>query len=247
VTTEVVGRYLYEGYNRATRFRPLSFVGPSSVAGLIAWFKADTLSLNDGDAIGTWPDSSANGNDATQGTAANKPTYKTNILNSKAIVRFDGTNDYLTTPTFTALAQPNTVIGVVKSTAPSTNDVFWDGTSSGHRNLSWNAAGDQWYAFAGSTLGYGAILTSGSFFIVAVTYNGASSKMWKGGGAAVVGNANTNDIAQFRLGGDTTPSQFLAGDEAEIILYNAAVSLTDLNNLGSYLATKWGLTWTTAT
>lgn len=50
----------------------------------------DDANLNDGDAVGTAKDFSGNGRDLTQGTAGKKPTFKTGILNSKAVYRFDG-------------------------------------------------------------------------------------------------------------------------------------------------------------
>src|SRR5690349_14628207 len=71
---------------------------PNTISGLVAWLKADALSLSNGDAVASWTDSSGNSNTPTQSTAANKPTYKTSILNGKAIVRFDG-GDRLAFPT----------------------------------------------------------------------------------------------------------------------------------------------------
>ena len=50
--------------------------------------------LANNDAVSTW--SSRTGtNDATQGTAANRPVYKTNQFNGNPVVEFDGTNDRL--------------------------------------------------------------------------------------------------------------------------------------------------------
>src|SRR4051812_19518760 len=72
-----------------------SAFAPTDISGLKLWLKADSLSLNDGDAVTTWTDSSGNSNTASQGTAANKPTYKTAVLNALPVVRFDGSNDYL--------------------------------------------------------------------------------------------------------------------------------------------------------
>lgn len=62
-------------------------IAPASVSGLAVWLKADALSLNDGDPVSTWADSSGNGRDFT-GSGANRPTYKTAILNGKPVVRF---------------------------------------------------------------------------------------------------------------------------------------------------------------
>ena len=71
-----------------------SFI-PTEISGLKFWVKADSLSLSDGDPVGTWADQSGNGNDATQSTAGFKPLYKTNIQHGKPIVRFDGSDDLM--------------------------------------------------------------------------------------------------------------------------------------------------------
>jgi hypothetical protein len=67
---------------------------PATPAGLLAWYKADAITgLSDGDPIGTWPDSSGNGRDLTQATAAAKPTYKTNRQNGLPGVLTDTVDD----------------------------------------------------------------------------------------------------------------------------------------------------------
>lgn len=49
----------------------------------------------DGDAVWKWQDQSGLGIDMVQATHAAKPIYKTSIVNSLPVVRFDGTDDYL--------------------------------------------------------------------------------------------------------------------------------------------------------
>ena len=61
----------------------------------ILWLDANNLSLNDGDPVSTWADTSGNGNNATQISATNQPIYNTNTLNGFPAITFDGSNDYL--------------------------------------------------------------------------------------------------------------------------------------------------------
>lgn len=57
--------------------------------------------LNDGDAVSTWNDVSGNSYNATQATAANRPTYRTGVFGGSAACQFDG-NDILETPSYSA-------------------------------------------------------------------------------------------------------------------------------------------------
>lgn len=68
---------------------------PTTLANLLFWYKADSLALNDGDAVGAWTDGSANAHNLSQSVAGQKPLYKTNILNGKPGVLFDNADDCL--------------------------------------------------------------------------------------------------------------------------------------------------------
>lgn len=78
---------------------------PDAVPGLQLWLRADagvyqdsagtTPAAADGDPVGRWADQSGNGKHATQGTAAKRPTWKTNQLNGLPSVRGDGVDDHL--------------------------------------------------------------------------------------------------------------------------------------------------------
>lgn len=61
------------------------------------WLDASSLTLSDNDLVSEWTDLSGNNNHATQENDGNKPTFKTNILNGRPVIRFDGLN-YLILP-----------------------------------------------------------------------------------------------------------------------------------------------------
>lgn len=71
--------------------------------------------LNNNDSVTTWSDRTANAYDASQSTAAKKPTYKTNELNGNPAVSFDG-GDGLATSTFSASIAA-TAVTVFKASA----------------------------------------------------------------------------------------------------------------------------------
>lgn len=61
---------------------------------MLLWLKADAGITTAGGSVSAWADQSTYGNDAAQGTAANQPVHTPAGLNGQATVVFDG-NDYL--------------------------------------------------------------------------------------------------------------------------------------------------------
>lgn len=78
------------------------------------------FSQADASAVSTWEDRTSSNNDATQDVTDRQPTYETNELNGNAVVRFDGSNDFLSysTSLFTYTGGA-TVFAVVKPTSES--------------------------------------------------------------------------------------------------------------------------------
>jgi hypothetical protein len=74
--------------------------------------------LSDGDAIETWSDRSRNGNNVTQGTIANRPTFKTSIQGGNPVVRFDGTSDFFINSTI-SLGTSYTITAIAKQSVSS--------------------------------------------------------------------------------------------------------------------------------
>ena len=78
---------------------------PTDLTNLLAWYKADgalwqdsarTIPVAlDGDPVGAWDDESGNGNHLLQATTGHQPMYRTEVLNGRPIVRFDGVDDHL--------------------------------------------------------------------------------------------------------------------------------------------------------
>jgi hypothetical protein len=92
---------------------------PASLTGLKAWYDAsDTATISvSGTAVTQWNDKSGNGYNVTQGTSANRPTSGVSTLNSKNVIDFDGTNDFLKAATASDWAfmvnNTNYMLGVV--------------------------------------------------------------------------------------------------------------------------------------
>lgn len=114
---------------------------PLSIPNLALWLDASdastlfqdsggtTAAAADGDVVGYAKDKGTNLWNATQGTALNKPILKLAIQNGRNVIRFDGSNDVLSTPTaakalfrnkgygyiFMGVAPNNTASGTTRS------------------------------------------------------------------------------------------------------------------------------------
>lgn len=212
---------------------------PANIAGLEGWWKASDLALADGAAVSSWTDRSGNGNDLVQVVGAGQPLYKTNVLNGQPVVRFDGIDDNLHAA-FTALAQPNTIIGVLKLAATTAKWV-WDSFNDGsHRNGLEIKAGPVWALYAGSAEpSFGVPETTNAHVIVA-RYNGASSFGRVDGAQTALATPGAHTLGGFQLGGHTTGANFVAADFAEVLLYNSAPSGAELAAIEAYLKALYG-------
>lgn len=70
-------------------------LGVRVLRGLTGSFVADEVIGSQGDPVGAWPDGSGNGRNATQSTAAAKPTLQRAAYNGHNALRFDGVDDVL--------------------------------------------------------------------------------------------------------------------------------------------------------
>lgn len=148
---------------------------PSDIADLNLWLMPEDLSPG---AVATWDDRSAANNDATQGTAGNRPT-KTTDGGGLPVVRFDGTNDYLT-----LAGNP------VTETASSTYTLLWV--------VNVTTSGDQWVIARDDN-------SAGRDF--AIGYTGTSAPILQVNGSGVLGgSAQAGGWQYFLLEVDNTES-----------------------------------------
>lgn len=217
---------------------------PSDLDNLILWLRADTITgLNDGDAVATWQDDSGQGNDVTQGVAANRPTYQTNERNGLPIVRFDGINDVLTVTLGGEIAVPNTVILVARHISGAipanefmvgcknpafaiTTTIFAD--SAGPAALS---------GFSGITVR--TIALDAAYHYSDWVVDGLSSIV-RVDGVDFSSDLGALSILDIGIGANPSASNFADVDIAEVILYSDGKTPVDLDNLDSYIVSKWG-------
>lgn len=205
---------------------------------LWGWWKADeaytetsgtptTLITTDGTAIGSLKDMSGNGRHMYQTTAANKPLYKTNQLNSLPIIRGSDNTDFMDT-TGAAPTMDGTLSAyiVFKCTTYQTNAAII-GTDSASPNFILyqnGSSGDVDVTNASAATTLRSNYSTGAFHLIGAVWNAGST--WyhaKDGGAAASAavGANSGTGTVVRLLTFDGGNRFI-GDIAEVLLYDVA-------------------------
>lgn len=229
---------------------------PTDIAGLFAWYEFfDPASLytdtgrttpvaSDGDTIRGVDDKSGAGNHVSNSTGAE---YKTGILNSQSVGRFAASGNKLQSAALAGgdKTQPTTIFIVAKTSSDSAYRLFTDGVTSGKRQIiNYRNGGTAHWAMMSISELQGSSTADTNFHIFAGIFNGASSKLYVGGGAAdASGNPGTDPLGDITLGNDSTGVTALNGDIFAAIYYSGALSTTDLDRVGGYLATASALSW----
>jgi hypothetical protein len=229
---------------------------PPDVSGLWTWLKADAITgLVDGDPVTTWEDAHTSNRDATQATAAKKPTYKTGILNSLSVVRFDGTDDYFGLPDISALTAA-TVFVVIKvdADAPPTAGQtglwkFDSTTASGDAShFPWTdgTVYDKFGSTARKTTGNPAASLSSTFRIYTVLTKANEWTSWVDETQHFTTATNTVQFSTtphlgHSQGNPGFEEYYLDGDIAEFILYDSDIGSTNRQSVWDHLQAKYAL------
>jgi hypothetical protein len=211
---------------------------PSTIAGLKLWLKADSMAVADGTLLTAWNDSSSNAYNLGNGGGAQRPTFKTNIVNGKPVVRFDGVANRMFNAVGIGVSQPNDVFVVAKGNVSAMHTgLLWASTQ---QMLILQTSGNL-YMFAGIVLQDsanhgGAFHVFNAVFNSVASYGIVDSSVVTGpatAGGAIVGNVY--------IMSDATNTYFSTGDYAELLIYNSALSAPDRTNVVNYLKTKYGI------
>lgn len=210
------------------------------------WLRADMGVTLNGSTVSAWADQSGNGRNATQGTAANQPTYVTGdpLLGNQASLDFDGTNDTIATAAFgSAVAQPCTwmVVAASDNIAAAQRHAV-DGVGA-NRHVLYQSATGACEAFISATITSGATAWLNRSRIMIMEANGASAAMYVDGHTTPKGTGNTGavTVTGVRISSFNGSAQFWSGTIAEVVLVSGC-STSIRQNLATYAARRYGIT-----
>ena len=229
-------------------------------AGLQLWLKADSLSLNNNDPVGYWPDSSGNANHATQAPGS-QPAYVISLAPiNKPAVKFS-TGQYLSVADTPGLNPSQvTVIAVARrsdGTGTGTGAVMIveKGTTGGTTDKGYSLRLSNVTTAAGYINGNGT--SSGTvingvtpppvpvntFNVIASRYDQTENQLYVNGqkrDSNAYASAITPYTGAMTVGGRGA-SNTLTGYLAELLVYSRALSDPERRDVEAYLYSKYGV------
>jgi hypothetical protein len=225
---------------------PVGFA-PDQIAGLEAWLEADAIGGADGDPVTTWQDSHTSNNDATGATGQ---TLQTNEINGLPVVRFDGVDDFMVVNNIVANDATRTIFFVGRSLAAgyTAGDGFFGFTAQSELEMAGASAGVSQFRWvqnqAGSNVLFGGVPTT-TAHVFTLRFNSATSADgYVDSGSATNfdpdNNYQASGTSSFAIAAKTeagsTPGNIEVG---EVLVYDSALSDTDLDTVRQYLSDKW--------
>ncbi len=233
-------------------------VEPTGITGAALWLKADALSLADNTTTASWPDSSGNSRDFGAGTNG---TFRTNFVNGKPVMGFNGTSQYLaraydagintSTMTLFILHYPENVTPVASSPpfmsrqGGTLGGYFILHESSGLVTANHGAGATPWVLMVTQTT-----LTANSWYLWELRIDGSAFTFHQN--ASLQGQLSmalrpfvaNSSRPQWIATGPTdsaSPSAYYTGKIAEIIYFNRALTAGEVQNVRCYIKSKYAL------
>ncbi|XZF16521.1 LamG-like jellyroll fold domain-containing protein [Chitinophagaceae bacterium MMS25-I14] len=221
-------------------------IGPGGVnANVQTWLRSDYAAAGN-----SWVDFSGNQKFATQATAGNQPVYGSNGINFNPSMNFDGNADYMDFTGNLGISGTNnfTVFSVTRRETSGTADAMLSQQGITTNNfLSFFTAANNYgvgatnVATAASSSVYGTVNIP---YMAATTRSGNNFSLYVDGNADGGGTATWSFPATaMRLGNRATSADVaFDGDIDELVVYNRALTSTEMQRVQSYLALKYGMT-----
>jgi len=217
---------------------------PTFITGLQFWVAAyKETAFGDGDDVGTWTDFSGVNNHAVQATAANKPHYKTGIINGLPVLRFDGTQNDMVMTGMTA-GSNTTFFFVIQPDGTSPVGIFDSAPGQSDKLCNYGAGDFQWHN--APVVALALANTNAIILTFLCTLNPSRQIVYYKNGVYIgtYTNASTNAMTWVnpRIGSINSGGQgWYDGDIAEIIVYRTALSAANLELVHYYLKNRYAL------
>lgn len=217
--------------------------GPN-MDGLVLYLDTSQLvGLSENDPITSATDWSGQGNHATQADPAKQPLYKTNILNGKPVMRFDGVDDVLVFADLSSLTEAEMFIVFSKIGNTDQKGIYFlAGHGAGHHHK-WSD-GNVYDGFASTTRWSFDPGTISGLHLLNVASTSTDYRFWLDGNLFAQRSPNVVSIVAsgfLGVGAPLADNYFMSGDIAEVLLYNRTLSTAERQFEENRLTTKYAL------
>ncbi len=228
-------------------------IGELPTNGIKLWLKPEDLVVSSS-GLGQWPDRSGAANDATQSNTSNRPQVIAGAFHGQPVARFNGSSSVLNLPNFLGGTTAAEMFVVLRATSAVPGDdkrLFSYLGNSGPTSYptSGGQIGDGFGATTYRTFGAGsADLTQAQLYHVS-----AAAGAWQArldGNTVFTTASNTVNLSNSSftplMGADRTGSYYslanwFAGDVAEVLIYDHALTYAERVAAARYFGAKYGL------
>jgi hypothetical protein len=226
---------------------------PTYIPGIRLWLDASNVSNgsnpSNGAAISSWVDLSGVSGNAGQSTVGQRPVFRTNIQNGLPAIEFTSSSSQClqvasisvgSRLTAFAALKPNTANSWFMEQSPdiNSNDGFYmynGGFAIQAKNSGVNVMSASITGWLGTTPCLGM-----------VRYDGTNAVAWKNGalypGSTGTGSITNNTVTNvLNIGSRNQAGLFFNGYLYELLIYNGALSDSEVNLINQYFRKKWAL------
>lgn len=218
---------------------PMVTKAPMTIADLGAWYDSDTITATNGEVISTWNDISGNNRHLTA-VDTDRPIYVENELNGLPVMNF---NKKLMTVNFgTTISQPITIFVVVKTNIQEAASLFYfDGILNTARIASYRHSGGRLDYFGGAARTTTFFSENNVYYIYSYVFNGVNSSFRANKTPYESGDVGTNSLNGLMLNASYSGNIVtrLNANYAEFIMYEKALTTTEINTIEDYLNNKY--------
>ena len=198
--------------------------------------------------VGNWQNRVNSAQYATQNNSSCQPQFATNGVNGLPVIHFDGVNDYVNVPNVMAGATQGEAFVVLKATSdvPATAYGLWNMGTSPDAAFYPHSDGNIYESFGSTTRQFLGNPTQrlDQYHLYNVASKTNDWTGWVNGLSLYHGSANTVGFPSAPTLGKNAGSggpTYLAGDIAELLIYNRVLSAGEREAVGGYLNKRYSV------
>jgi len=222
----------------------------------VLWLTGDNPNGNqvtpaNNSSLSQWTDCSGLGNHATQSTGGSQPIFKTNQQNGLSTINFNGSSQFMNFSNIGGYFSNSMTCFIVSNAATTalSSGIFMVNVASSSNRISiaypWND-GNYYFDF-GNISGGGRLSgadgqSTGSYFINSFLVTPGTGMKIYSGNTVIYSNGTTSTVSALSSGTLCNSStNYWSGSIGEIILYNTALSSSQITAIYNYLHKKWNV------